>query len=109
MWTKRIVSTRSYGHGIGAGDVNGDKRNDILTPQGWLEAPADPRAAGNWTFHATDWQQRADSCAGAVGRALTTPPAMALLRPAPSLPPRAARSGDSCTCSTSTAMGATTS
>ena len=48
-----------YGHGIGAGDVNGDSRIDILTPQGWLEAPADPRAAGNWTFHATDWQQRA--------------------------------------------------
>ena len=44
----------SYGHGIGAGDVNGDKRNDILTPRGWLEAPADPRA-GNWTFH-PDWE-----------------------------------------------------
>ncbi len=39
-----------YGHGIGAGDVNGDGRTDILTPRGWLEAPADPRS-GNWTFH----------------------------------------------------------
>ena len=57
-WVKHVVSQRSYGHGIGAGDVNGDKRNDILTPQGWLEAPADPRAPGDWTFHATDWQQR---------------------------------------------------
>jgi len=53
-WVKHVVSDRSYGHGIGAGDVNGDKRNDILTPRGWLEAPADPRA-GNWTFHA-DWE-----------------------------------------------------
>ncbi len=45
-----VVSDHSYGHGIGAGDVNGDGRNDILTPQGWFEAPADPRS-GSWTFH----------------------------------------------------------
>jgi hypothetical protein len=47
---KHVVSTRSYGHGIGVGDLNGDGRNDIITPFGWLEAPADPRAP-NWTFH----------------------------------------------------------
>ncbi|MGH9308462.1 MAG: FG-GAP repeat domain-containing protein, partial [Vicinamibacterales bacterium] len=47
---RHAVSDRSYGHGIGAGDVNKDGRNDILTPRGWLEAPADPRA-GNWTYH----------------------------------------------------------
>jgi hypothetical protein len=35
--------------------VNGDKRHDIITPAGWLEAAADVRAAGEWTFHATDW------------------------------------------------------
>ena len=54
-WIKHVVSSRSYGHGIGAGDLNGDKRNDILTPAGWLEAPADVRASGEWTFHPTDW------------------------------------------------------
>jgi hypothetical protein len=54
-WQKHVVSTQSYGHGIGAGDVNGDKRNDIITPAGWLEAPADVRAAGEWTLHATNW------------------------------------------------------
>ena len=50
-WVKHVVSDRSFGHGIGVGDVNEDGRNDILTPRGWLEAPADPRAAGKWTYH----------------------------------------------------------
>jgi hypothetical protein len=53
-WVRNPVSDRSYGHGIGAGDVNKDGRTDILTPRGWLEAPADPRA-GNWAFH-PDWE-----------------------------------------------------
>ena len=46
-WIKHVVSPRSYGHGIGAGDLNGDGRNDILVPQGWLRAPAAPRE-GHW-------------------------------------------------------------
>ena len=50
---EHIVSDHSYGHGIGVGDINGDGRNDILTPKGWLEAPPDPRR-GNWTLH-PDW------------------------------------------------------
>ncbi|MBK9168420.1 MAG: VCBS repeat-containing protein [Bryobacterales bacterium] len=37
-WVKHVVSDKSYGHGIGAGDINGDGRTDILTPQGWFEA-----------------------------------------------------------------------
>jgi hypothetical protein len=49
-FVKHVVSPRSYGHGIGVGDLNGDGRNDIVTPLGWLEAPADPRA-GDWEFH----------------------------------------------------------
>ena len=54
QFVKHEVSTISYGHGIGVGDVNKDGRNDILTAQGWLEAPADPRQ-NNWTFH-PDWK-----------------------------------------------------
>jgi len=49
-WVGHVVSPRSYGHGIGAGDVNGDGRTDIITPKGWFEAPPDPRN-GEWIFH----------------------------------------------------------
>ena len=52
-YVRHVVSPRSYGHGIGAGDVNGDGRTDILTPKGWFEAPPDPRT-GDWKFH-PDW------------------------------------------------------
>ena len=49
-WVRHIVHERNFGHGIGAGDLNGDGRTDILTPKGWLEAPADPRQTP-WTLH----------------------------------------------------------
>jgi hypothetical protein len=45
-----VVADHSFGHGIGAGDVNKDGRIDIITSTGWFEAPADPRS-GKWTFH----------------------------------------------------------
>jgi FG-GAP-like repeat len=51
---KHVASPKSYGHGIGVGDVNKDGRNDIITPQGWLEAPNDPHQA-NWTLHPVNW------------------------------------------------------
>ncbi len=71
-WVPHVVSDRTYGHGIGAGDVNGDKRNDILTPRGWLEAPADPRAGELDVPSRLGVDQRArDSCPHATqaGRA----------------------------------------
>ena len=49
-FVKHVVSPKSWGHGIGAGDVNGDGRTDILTPKGWFEAPPDPRS-GDWKWH----------------------------------------------------------
>lgn len=70
-WIKHAVSPpRYFGHGIGAGDLNGDRRQDIITPTGWLEAPADPRAAGEWTFHQTNWAQLGPTCPAEPG----TPP-----------------------------------
>ena len=35
-WVRHIVDEKSYGHGIGLGDLNKDGRNDILTPKGGL-------------------------------------------------------------------------
>jgi FG-GAP-like repeat len=72
-WIKHVISDRTYGHGIGAGDVNGDKRTDVLTPRGWLEAPEDPRT-GPWKFHP-------------VWESINTPPTP------PSAPPPSTSSG----------------
>jgi hypothetical protein len=39
-------------HGVGAGDINGDGRPDILGPSGWWEQPASGAQQPLWTFHA---------------------------------------------------------
>jgi hypothetical protein len=38
-----------FSHGLGVGDVNGDRRPDILCTDGYWEAPSNP-TSGAWTF-----------------------------------------------------------
>jgi hypothetical protein len=62
-WIKHVVSQPGFfSHGIGAGDMNGDGRQDIVTPTGWFEAPTDVRAPGEWALHPTSWNQMGTSC-----------------------------------------------
>ncbi len=44
------VDSRSRPFGVGVGDINGDGRPDLLRPDAWFEAPADPRQ-GVWVEH----------------------------------------------------------
>jgi len=39
------------GHGFGCGDLNGDKRADMVFADGWMEAPADPYDTKAWKWH----------------------------------------------------------
>ena len=54
-WIVHPVSEPGYGvvaqHGIGAGDINGDGRMDIVSPYGWWEQPPKGTAAGPWPYH----------------------------------------------------------
>ena len=53
-------------------------RNDILTPRGWLEAPADPRATGNWIFLSRGMgagERSGDAARDTGPPAATSPPA----------------------------------
>ena len=44
-----------YTHGIGAGDINGDGRTDLLAANGWFEQPADLRGDPEWPHHPAEF------------------------------------------------------
>lgn len=54
-WTQTLVGkpkepgVQRFSHGLGVGDVNGDKRPDILCTEGYYQAPKDIRK-DPWTF-----------------------------------------------------------
>ncbi len=50
-WIRHELPRELAGHGIGAGDINGDGRMDIVGRYGWAEAPED-RRQGRWVWHA---------------------------------------------------------
>jgi len=41
--------TQRFSHGLGVGDLNGDRRPDVVTTEGYYASPADPRS-GPWPF-----------------------------------------------------------
>ena len=49
-WTKHQLPKQAATHGIGAGDINGDGRCDIITPNGWLEQTKNQDEP--WRWHA---------------------------------------------------------
>jgi len=46
----REICDKPMDYGLGVGDVNGDGRPDVLRPNAWFEAPADPRR-DKWIEH----------------------------------------------------------
>jgi hypothetical protein len=42
---------QKFTHGVGAGDINGHGRMDMVEAQGWWEQPADLKADQPWKFH----------------------------------------------------------
>ena len=55
-WVFHVISQKDgryqrFTHGLGVGDINGDKRVDIVEAAGWWEQPADPKPDQSWVFH----------------------------------------------------------
>ncbi len=51
QFRKVEIGKPQTGHGIGVGDINGDRRPDLVLPGGWFEQPASDWTAKPWPFH----------------------------------------------------------
>jgi hypothetical protein len=70
-WTEYNVSEKGYAlaHGIGTGDINGDKRIDILGATGWWEQPETLSKDKTWKYHPYPfgrYKNRASNIGGSV-------------------------------------------
>ncbi len=64
VWVFHAVTPKDqrYGrftHGIGAGDINGDGRMDLIEAAGWWEQPADLKNDAPWKFHPQQFAEAA--------------------------------------------------
>ena len=54
-WAFHPISARvahgRFGHGLGVGDVNGDRRLDVIARNGWFEQPESLSGDPLWKFH----------------------------------------------------------
>ena len=71
-WIVHQVSNQGYTvvaqHGVGAGDISGDGRTDIVSPYGWWEQPPKGTPDGPWPYHPVAlgrWPRAGGSVGGA--------------------------------------------
>ncbi len=57
---KPVPGTNRFSHGLGAGDLNGDGKQDVICTGGWWEQPASADGKTAWKFHPANI---GDSCA----------------------------------------------
>lgn len=58
-WTFHPISVKiaatKFGHGLGIGDINGDKRMDVIFKDGWFEQPEQDAENSRWKLHETSF------------------------------------------------------
>ncbi|HEX4610579.1 MAG TPA: VCBS repeat-containing protein [Urbifossiella sp.] len=57
---KAAPGSNRFSHGLGVGDLNGDKRKDVIVTNGWWEQPEKADGKTPWVFHPANL---GDACA----------------------------------------------